>query len=115
MNILRNYTEKICGFPTRVFNSILCNRNNDYIIENKSINLYIIKNTHTGKLVNLPCVNKIYTTNSNCKAIKIAKNSSHCFNTFKAFDIEPSYNDCIECHKQSLSKLKNKQLKIIKK
>ena len=36
-------------------------------------------------------------------------------NTFKAFDIEPSYNDCIECHRQALAKLENKQLKLIKK
>lgn len=115
MNILRNYTDKICGFPPIVFEGIINNRNDVYSLENIGPNLYMIFNKHTGKFINLPCVNKIYTTDEKNKALKIAKNSSHCFNTFKALNIEISYNDCIGCHKQSLNKFNNKELKLIKK
>lgn len=115
INILKNYTERICGYTTNVFESIIYDRNPKFALDNKAMNLYVIRNLETGKIINLPCVNRIYTTDTKCKMLKIAKNSSHCFNTFKAFDIEASYNDCIHCHRQALEKFNNKQLKLVKK
>lgn len=68
----------------------------------------------TKKLTPLPCVNKIYT-NTPGKVLKIANNSSKCYNTSKALGIEAKFNDCYHCHRQCLDKYNKNELFLIKK
>lgn len=99
----------------RDFENIIYRRNDSYIVNHKGINLFVIENRNTGKLIPMPCVCKAFTNNPNGKALKIANNNSKCFMTSKALGIESQFNDCYSCYRQCLEQFNNKNIYLIKK
>lgn len=114
MNVLQDYTFNVSGFSYSAIKQIFNNKHNRYYYKRVADNLYIIVDRNSNKVQNLKCVNKIYTTNSNGKMIKMAKGNAVCFNCKKLFDIPSSYN-CIDCNSYMLQNYKQKQFKIVKK
>lgn len=97
------------------FEKIINKEHSSCIVNHKGINLFVIENRNTGKLTPIPCVCKVFTNNSNSKALKIANNNSKCFMTSKALGIESQFNDCYSCYRQCLEQFNNKNIFLVKK
>lgn len=99
----------------RDYRKIINKQHDRYKIKHKGVNLFVIEDSETGKLIPMKCVSKVYTNNPEGKALKIANNNSKCYMTSKALGIEANFNDCYDCYRQCLTQFDNNNIFLLKK
>lgn len=116
MNILGKYTLKVSGIPYVDMKKVVEETHPYFEIIRKGTGIYFLENTDTGRLYNLKCIIESYTLNKDCTKMNVSKNKSMaCYQCKKYFDLDQSYPNCRECHKEMIKRFDEGKINIIRK